>query len=119
MTEAYDPSAKSTNPRLRASDSSDCLLIYGQKICFKVTNIFLLIFKLQVVQSSAMIKLNVPGFKPKCLAIERGAACRIFEKPLETSDVNTDFTACWAIIGIVSLDTHLFLSVVTEKALVG
>jgi len=48
--------------------------------------------------------MKIAGFKPKCLAIERGPACRIFEKQLETSDINTQFTACWAIVGIISIE---------------
>jgi hypothetical protein len=78
-------------------------------------------FTTQVVHSASRIKQVLPGAKPKpgakCLAIERAPQCRIFEKPLEAKDMDAGFLAVWGILGIVNIDSHYFLCVVTEKAL--
>jgi len=55
----------------------------------------------------------------KCLAIERASLCRIFEKPLEEKDMEAGYLPVWGILGIISLEQHHFLCVITEKALVG
>ena len=52
----------------------------------------------------------------KCLAIERAQQCRIFEKPLEAKDMDAGFLPIWGILGVINIDVHYFLCVVTEKA---
>jgi len=53
----------------------------------------------------------------KCLAIERAPLCRIFEKPLDAKDMDVGCLPVWGILGIINIDVHHFLCVVTEKAL--
>ncbi len=52
----------------------------------------------------------------KCLAIERAPQCRIFEKPLEPKDMEAGFLPIWGILGVINIDVHHFLCVITEKA---
>lgn len=66
----------------------------------------------------------IPGalkFKPgsKCLAIERAPLCRIFEKPLENKDMEAGILPVWGVLGVINIDIHHFLCVITEKSLAG
>ena len=54
--------------------------------------------------------------KPNVLLIERAALCRIFEKPLEASELSGVCLPVWGILGIINIDVHFFLCVVTEKS---
>ena len=67
------------------------------------------------------MKAGLDGFSSTtCLVIERSSSCSIFEKPLTVDDIEAanEPLACWGIVGIISIDIHLFLCLVTERKLV-
>ena len=55
----------------------------------------------------------------KVLVIQRASSCRVHEKPLEPQDIKAGFLPVWGILGIVTIDSHFFLVLCTEKSLAG
>jgi len=51
----------------------------------------------------------------RCLVIERNSLCRVYEKPLEPSDMQGNNIAIFFVLGIINIDKYTFTCVVTEK----